>query len=336
MSTPVTFSAAELLANPLPEPKCVVGGVVVEGISGLVGRPKIGKSWLQAGVSLAVATGGRALGLPVEQGEALYLALEDTPRRLQARLATLLHGEPAPDTLTLATDWPRLNAGGIDALDRWLGQHSAARLIAIDTLAKVRPRRRPNGDLYAEDYRAVEGLKALADHFHIAIVISHHLRKLSAEDPIDTVSGTLGLTGALDAVLILQRARGRHDATLFVTGRDLEERELALQFDNTRGLWTILGAAEEYRRSSEREQIRQLILQHGPIKPKAAADLLRKNADTVRWMMADMAKRGELRVTSQGYLIQTPPTLISPMPQTPPTAPTGIVGVGDVGDGAGE
>ena len=38
----------------------------------------MGKSWLAFGLCIAVATGGYALGkMPVEQGDALYLSLED-------------------------------------------------------------------------------------------------------------------------------------------------------------------------------------------------------------------------------------------------------------------
>jgi hypothetical protein len=42
--------------------------------------------------------------ISVEKGEALYLALEDPPRRLQSRLRLSLGGEPAPDGLFFETD----------------------------------------------------------------------------------------------------------------------------------------------------------------------------------------------------------------------------------------
>ena len=47
----------------------------------------------------------------------LRLALEENQRRLQSRLAAILdYGEEPPSRLHLATEWPRLNVGGIDAL----------------------------------------------------------------------------------------------------------------------------------------------------------------------------------------------------------------------------
>jgi RecA-family ATPase len=78
----------------------------------------MGKSWMMLGIAVAVGTGGMALGIiPVEQGEVLYLALEDkSPRRIQNRLNKLLAGRPAPASLHIATEWPRLDEGGADLL----------------------------------------------------------------------------------------------------------------------------------------------------------------------------------------------------------------------------
>ncbi|MBK8459471.1 MAG: AAA family ATPase [Micropruina sp.] len=45
----------------------------------MAGAPKVGKSWFSLGVGIEVASGGRALGsIPVDAGDVLYLALEDT------------------------------------------------------------------------------------------------------------------------------------------------------------------------------------------------------------------------------------------------------------------
>src|SRR5262249_58141949 len=79
-----TFTAAELVAMELPEPRWAVEGILPEGVTVLAGKPKLGKSWLALNVALAVAGGGVALGaVRVEGGLVLYLALEDTRRRLQ-------------------------------------------------------------------------------------------------------------------------------------------------------------------------------------------------------------------------------------------------------------
>jgi hypothetical protein len=94
---PETFTAADLMALELPPMRWAVPGVVPEGVTLLAGKPKVGKSWFTLGHGVATAAGGVALGTkPVEQGEVLYLALEDNRRRLQGRLAKILAGGATP------------------------------------------------------------------------------------------------------------------------------------------------------------------------------------------------------------------------------------------------
>ena len=74
----------------------------------------------------------------------------------------------------------------------------------------------------------------------------HHLRKLGAADPLDEVSGTTGLTGAADTVAVMRRADGLTRVQLLVTGRDVENKGLALRFDKSRCSWILIGRAEIY------------------------------------------------------------------------------------------
>ncbi len=122
---------------------------------------------------------------------------------------------PAPSELEMATAWPKLDEGGVEALEAWLGGHPEAGLIAVDTLAKTRPRTRGQ-IVYQEDYVALEELLPLAAQREVAIVVVHHIRKMTAADPLDEISGSTGLTGGVDGVLVLKRDRGKADAVLHV------------------------------------------------------------------------------------------------------------------------
>src|SRR5262249_18337805 len=122
------LSAPDLLELELPPLRWAVEGVLPEGLTMLVGKPKIGKSWAVFSLAVAVATGGRALGqIAVEQGDVLYLALEDGKRRLKSRLRAMLGTTAPPPGLTLSTRWPRLDQGGLTLLDAWLDQHAHAK-----------------------------------------------------------------------------------------------------------------------------------------------------------------------------------------------------------------
>ena len=67
----------------------------------------------------------------------------------------------------------------------------------------------------------------------------HHTRKMSGEDFVDAVSGTQGVAGAADFVLVLSRRRHETGAALAVTGRDVVEAEYAMNTEN--GRWTLSG-----------------------------------------------------------------------------------------------
>ncbi len=302
-----TLTAKELLDREFPEPQWIVPGIVPEGATVLAGKPKMGKSWLALGVALAVATGGVALGRgKVEPGAALYLALEDNPRRLQSRLKKLLPSGAAPERLVLADRWPRLGDGGLETLEAWLVSSLDARLVVIDTLAKFR--NGGNGrNVYKEDYEAVEPLVELAARHNVAVIIVHHLRKMAAEDPLDQVSGSMGLTGGADGALVLNRERGRADAYLYVTGRDIEEeQELALAWDATTATWKIAGDAEEYRISKERLEIVECLRSLGePAGPKEVSEALGKTYNNVKQLLFKMGNDGDVRNIGGGKYVAT-------------------------------
>ena len=134
---PRTLSAPELMRKEFAPIRWAVPGLITEGVTLLSGRPKMGKSWICLDLGIAVASGGLVMGaIPVESGDVLYCALEDGQRRLQERLKRLLPYEPAPPRLHFATNWERLNEGGIDALEEWRIAHPNTRLIILDTYAK--------------------------------------------------------------------------------------------------------------------------------------------------------------------------------------------------------
>ncbi|MGW7820265.1 AAA family ATPase [Streptomyces puniciscabiei] len=137
------------------------------------GPPKVGKSWLSLGLALAVAAGGHAFdSVPVQGGPVLYLALEDTPRRLQTRMGKILGGQAAPARLTLVTECPPFPQGGSDAIAGWLDRNPDARMVVIDVFAKMRGPAPQGVSAYDADYVAVGYAKRIADH---------HVRKAGSE-----------------------------------------------------------------------------------------------------------------------------------------------------------
>ncbi len=223
-------TASDLKTKTFSPVKYVIPGYIPEGVTIFAGKPKIGKSWLLYDVCLASAADRFVLGeIKPVQGDVLYLALEDSQRRLKKRLEKLWPDGTWPSQLRLATEWRKADAGGLNDLTEWCDSVAKPVLIVVDTLEKFRPETKVHTPAYSSDYLAIAGLHKLAHARGIAIVVIHHVRKMEAEDPFDMVSGTNGLTGAADTILILRRLAG--NVTLHARGRDIEERETACRFD---------------------------------------------------------------------------------------------------------
>jgi hypothetical protein len=237
--------------------------------------------------------------------------LEDNRRRLHTRLEVLLSRATSnwPERLTLATQWRRLDAGGVNDIADWASSVPNSRLVVIDTLARVRPDRQGNDGLYADDYRTLAPLQRLASELNIAVVILHHTRKQEAVDPLDAVSGTTGLAGCADTVLVLsQTPRG---ATIYVRGRDIEQAEHAVKFDRNRCVWTIQGEAAEIRQSDTRKSIIALLAAGTkPMSPQAIAAGTGVHQDNVRQTLRRMTSDGKIFLVSRGLYGLSPPAVI--------------------------
>jgi hypothetical protein len=269
-----TYTTFELRSMELPPVVWFVDDVITHGLWILAGPPKVGKSYLVLDLLLALATGGLAFGsIPVDATTVLYLALEDNARRIRSRLSHLrLDDTGWPSNFHLTNHSPKLDTGLLPALEAWLDQHPDCRVVVIDTLARVRGKRNRDEDLYSGDSRVTEQLQALAMRRDIAVIIVHHVRKAPGSDVFETISGSYGITGPADGILVLQRVRGEADATLHITGRDVEERELALSFDSPTGTWKLLGDARHYAQSTERRTILETVTANPGLTPKQIAD----------------------------------------------------------------
>lgn len=325
------WTAADLMSAEFPEPRWAVPGLVAEGLNLLVGSPKLGKSWLCLGLAVAVASGGRALGkIPVEQGPVLYAALEDNPRRLQNRLRMVLQGDPVPDDLHIATSLPRLPAL-YDYLAGWLEVHPAARLVIVDVLRKVRPLGDGKGNAYNEDYDSMGTLKALADKYGVAIIAVHHTRKMVDDaDVFNEVSGSTGLTGAADAILIAKRARNTAEAVLHLTGRDVTEHDYGLSWDSGTCSWLLLEEPVALATmGTTRRRILDWVSEHANSTPTQISEGTGITLATVKQNVRRMVADSQLDSDGEGRYF--PGLSLSPV--SPVSLLPGLGDSGDSGDG---
>jgi hypothetical protein len=234
----------ELQAAQFPPVEWHVRNLIPEGLTAVIGAPKVGKSWLVLDVAVSVAGGLDYMGEAIQPRPVLHVGLEDSPRRLQDRIRALGH-DPIPRQYAYAT-----TLGGLrfaDLVDQYLNglpDDAPSPLVIADTYGRVRDKRLPGESPYDYDYRVGARMKDVADSRPgMALVVVHHDRKAMSADFVDDVSGTNGLAGSMDTLLVVRRDRTAEDGVLLITGRDVTEAMYAATLDGCR--WTLYGGTWE-------------------------------------------------------------------------------------------
>ena len=232
------IDGASLLALDIEPPRFIVARLIPAGLHLLAGSPKIGKSWLALWLCNQVSSGGKVWEFDTQKCGTLYISLEDTIDRLHLRLSRIT--EHGSKDILFATTADNLTNGLIEQLEAFVKEYPDTGLIIIDTFQRIRDGE--NESTYANDYKEVVKVKALADKFKIAVLLIHHLRKAPDSDPFNMVSGSTGIIGAVDSIYVLEKQkRIENGAILHVTGRDIEDMQIKLEFDRDPPVWRFTG-----------------------------------------------------------------------------------------------
>jgi hypothetical protein len=287
------WSVAELLATEFPEPTWAIPDLLPTGLVVLAGRPKLGKSWLALQMAVAVGTGGKVLGRDAARGKVFYLALEDSERRIRRRLER--QGAPADGRIDFRFDWQPLSRGGTADLMATLNEQSYT-LVVIDTISRAlgMADQMDQADMTV----SLGGLQRLAIERDITILLVDHHRKGGAQsvgDVVDDVMGATSKVGVADAAMGLYRERRKREAVLKVTGRDIDDQELAIAFDPVTCCWQYEGDAHAVRAESVQGEILEALTELGGTATTAQiAKWLNKPADNVSRELAELVAKGKV------------------------------------------
>lgn len=244
----LSLGAMAMRARAKPPTRWVVPGLLPGGVTLLGGPSKWGKSVLSLDIAFAVACGGLALGtLSTVAGSTIYLALEDTDVRIEQRLRSLEPDVSAwpLETMSLVTLGDMQGLGLRPTLDRWHGQTEDPSLVILDTLGSYRnliagtplAQQAKGLSSYDADVALMRPLQLWAAQREVALLIVHHTNQTRWEEGDDwmtKISGTTGIVGTADNVMVVKGERGSREAALLATGRDLNDMEVQLQ---RVGLW---------------------------------------------------------------------------------------------------
>jgi hypothetical protein len=243
-TAPKTFDIIDgntLLAQEYEPLQFAVEKILPHGLFILAGSGKIGKSWLSLDLCVNVAAGGRLWDFSSEQGDVLYLALEDNRPRLQDRLNKIKASSVDISRLKLATAAFGIGSGLIEQVNNHLTAYPDTKLIIIDTLERIRDTEFDK-NIYACDYRDMTALRGITDKHKLTLLLVHHTRKLGDSDPLNTLSGSMGLVGSVDGVFVLEKEkRTGHDAKLTIANRDTEGFCFKLRFEPDNCKWLFVG-----------------------------------------------------------------------------------------------
>lgn len=234
-----TIDGNTLMAQEYEPLSFAVEKILPHGLFILAGSPKVGKSWLSLDLCQAVATGSQFWDYQAVSGEVLYLALEDNYSRLQTRLQLMETQSKNISALHFATASFGLTDGLLEQIHHFVAEHPDTKLIIIDTLEHIR-----NGNfdknMYACDYRDMNRLREITSKYKLSLVLVHHTRKMYDPDPLNTISGSTGLVGAVDGVFVLEKSkRTSNEGKLTIANRDTETFCFTLSFNPDTCRWSI-------------------------------------------------------------------------------------------------
>lgn len=231
------IDAEALYYKPLEHPKMLIDGVLSDGLAIMAGDSKIGKSWMVLWMCLQISKGEPVWGLPTRKTDVVYLALEDREWRVQQRMQDLT--DTPPDNLHFGFSCGQLGAELESQIEDVLKDYPSTGLLFIDTLQMVRDNVSSKVNAYAQDYKDLSSLKKIADNHGICIFVVHHTRKeRDGGNIFNDMTGSTGIMGVADTGMILRKDdRFGDNATLCITGRDVEEKKLKMQMRGVK--WEI-------------------------------------------------------------------------------------------------
>lgn len=307
---PTLVSFAELKGQTFMPVQWVIPEYIPEGLTLLCGKPKVGKSCLALAITLACACGDQVLGKTCQPCDVLYCALEEIPRRMHERTGKILGSQESwPANAWFILDLPPLDKGCIEALTEYLRQRPTIKLIIIDILANIKGKKIKGEDAYDRDIATMKALWSFAHQNSVNIIVIHHLNKSKAEDIFQSISGTLGLNGGADTLVVLDQKAKDDPLRFAVKGREVGYEDKEVDFDYDMGTWDVMGNwdDDDGASSKSRDLIKAALA--GETKPLSPAQVAQKTGlkeTTVRGTMRRMAKDKTIRRTEYGaYLINS-------------------------------
>ncbi len=281
-------------AQTKPNVRSIVPGLITSGLTILAGMEKDGKSFISLDLAYHVALGAPAMGgaLACDQGDTLYIALEDTTTSITNRLRLLESNEdvwPLERMSVITSRQAGEMAGLAPVMNEWVSGSEAPAMVIIDTLGTYKALWKKESrfkGVYDSDVALARPFFDFAHEHNIAVVFVHHTNQGKREEQTSwtsRVSGSTGLTGTSDQIIVLDGNRGERDAQLLVTGRNFEDNALTVRRSGP--WWHVTDGLPQGRLGDRTMEVEKFVyrseLPVGPADVAAAVDGMTPNQASV-------------------------------------------------------
>jgi hypothetical protein len=312
--------ASDLIDTDFPDPAFVIDGAIklTPGAWLLAGKPKDGKTWLSMNLACAAVSGREYVGCRAPKpGSVIYMSLDDDSQgRFVRRLAWMNISKVEAQGLLVATSVDADHfSSAYDMAEKLLKTYPGVRFMVIDTLGSFRSRDRKDG-VYQQEYDELKAINGLAHEYNVCILIVHHFRKGAVDPatPFESISGTLGLQGGVDGMIVMTRKDYSHPtdsalderlAALWYRGRDVDEGDVGMRLHD--GQWHVIGGSGDVLMGDTLKEVMAVLRQQPDrwfTSREVASEIEGAKWEAVRKALQRAAKRGSVHSSSTGYRLK--------------------------------
>lgn len=307
-----------------------IEGILPQGCFLIVGRPKVGKSWLLLQLSITLATGGKFLEhSALGQFEVAYVAAEDDPGRISTRFAHY-RVDSAPKNLRfICRDDLAKHAAEFgehyslaEFIDVLLFENPSIKAVILDTESTVRAAWEGGSvkrdfSVTRNDYAEVREFDEIAHRRRCFIALVNHTSKRRNAQWIDVhelINRTnTALAGASGSIVLAdpptKSRRSDRCKVLGIRGRDISKDVLLSVEQDEFSMFQSLGPYEDHIQSESELEILDTLKQFAETEPEAwktskqLAVYLSRSTGSVQRAITRMIQ-GK-RHQYLGYLIET-------------------------------
>jgi len=246
------FHLSDLIQFKLPEPEVFIKDLIAEGLTLLVGQPKVAKKtfWMIQCAALASA-GEPFIGFqPVKPLRVLCYFLEEGDEDMlgipPANVILKRIKEMGLQSLAKNVDFrfklAPLHDGGLEELRKAATEYD---LIFIDSWAMIYNEEADKmRNVWRRDYEQLRPVRNIARENHCAIVVAMHAGKESdVREALEASATTLGVQASADGMIVLQRP-DKDDSRKYrmsLHHRGLTPKDFQLGWEDNTLLWMMVG-----------------------------------------------------------------------------------------------